>query len=72
MKHESVQPTCIKLKGLSQPGHMRSRFLSISYLHITEMRLAKYDKNDIVGYAKANSNTGFPGNDRKSSSTIYA
>ena len=66
--------TKISSKGHSQLAHMRVRFHVIANLHITETRsilfLTKHDKNNIVGWAKAHSETGFSVNDWISSKTL--
>ena len=63
----------LSLEGHSQPAHMRITDHFIANLSITETRsilfLTNYDKNIIIGWANAYSETGFSVNDWKSSKT---
>ena len=53
---------------------MRTRYHFIANLHITETRsilfLTRYDKNNIIGWAKGHSKTGFSVNDWKFGKTL--
>ena len=62
------------LKAHRQLALMRIRYHFIANLHIAETRsilvLTKYDENNIIGWAKAHSKTGFSVNNWKSSKTL--
>ena len=53
----------LQLKGHSQLAHMRIRYHFIANLHITEtgsiLFTTRYEENNITGWAKAHSKTGF-------------